>query len=104
MTDLNTTFVSFETAYRKILSAVRERDPETISFRDASGRVLFQDIRSDINIPPLDNSAMDGFALRWRDTVGASPGKPVTLSLSGEIQAGGDFRNCEVEELQRSAS
>jgi molybdopterin molybdotransferase len=102
MTELNNTFVSFDTAYRKILSAVTELESETISSRDAFGRILYQDIRSDVNIPPLDNSAMDGFALRWNDTIGATPDNPVSLSLCGEIQAGGDFSNIIVK--SRSAA
>lgn len=98
MEENTSTFVSFDTAYRKILSAVTQRGSESVSLMDASGRILFDDIRADINIPPLDNSAMDGFALRWKDTGGANPDRPVELLIEGEIQAGGDYQNIKVKE------
>ncbi len=96
MTDKTNTFVSFETAYRKILSSVTELGSERVPLNEISGRILYQDMRSEINIPPLDNSAMDGFALRWIDTKGASQDNPVALHICGEIQAGGPFRNARV--------
>ncbi len=97
MKEKNRNFVSFDTAYRMILEAVNECGSEMVSLGEVSGRILFRDIRSDINIPPLDNSAMDGFALRWSDTRGATKDSPVELQVCGEIQAGGDFSNIRVE-------
>ncbi len=96
MAEKNNTFVSFDSAYGKILSAVTERGSEMVSLGEASGRILHQDIQSEMNIPPLDNSAMDGFALNWSDTRGATPDSPVELQICGEIQAGGDFHNVRV--------
>ncbi|HOT43319.1 MAG TPA: molybdopterin molybdotransferase MoeA [Spirochaetota bacterium] len=101
MKEKNKTFVSFDTAYRQILESVTEGGLEMVPLGDAFGRILYQDIRSEINIPPLDNSAMDGFALHWSDTRGATRDSPVELRVCGEIQAGGDFNNVRVE--RRSA-
>lgn len=101
MTEKMKTFVTFETAYRTILESVTECGSETVSLGDASGRILYQDIRSQIDIPPLDNSAMDGFALHWSDTRGATRERPVELQICGEIQAGGDFTGVRLE--KRSA-
>jgi molybdopterin molybdotransferase len=50
---------------------------------------LAEEIVSDIDIPPFDNSAMDGFAVRSQDTLGASPQNPVRLKvLEEDLPAG----------------
>ena len=46
---------------------------------------------SAVDLPPFDNSAMDGYALRATDVAGASPASPVRLRLAGRILAGGVF-------------
>ena len=45
-------------------------------------------VRSDINIPPLDNSAMDGYAVQWDSIRGATSSQPKTLKVIGEVAAG----------------
>jgi molybdopterin molybdotransferase len=50
--------------------------------------VLDEDIHSPIAVPPLDNSAMDGYAVKADDAAGASPSSPVTLDVIGEAKAG----------------
>src|ERR1700679_3656651 len=40
---------------------------ETVSLREAIGRVLAQDVIAPVNVPPFDNSAVDGFAVRGDD-------------------------------------
>ena len=42
-------------------------DHEVVKMRDALGRVLAQDIVPQINVPAHDNSAMDGYAVRFSD-------------------------------------
>ena len=54
----------------------------------ARGRVLAEEVRSDRDVPPFTNSAMDGYAVRAADTGAASAGKPVHLEVLGEIRAG----------------
>ena len=61
---------------------------EYINIDQASGRVLREDIISDIDIPPFDNSAMDGYAVRAEDIQNASYNTPVQLKIIDEIPAG----------------
>ncbi len=55
---------------------------------EALGRVLAEDATALITLPPWDNSAMDGYAVRSADVAGASPESPVTLAVVGEVAAG----------------
>jgi molybdopterin molybdotransferase len=55
--------ISFEQAQRTILAACRRLPVELIASAQAFGRVLAEDIASAEDLPPFDNSAMDGFAL-----------------------------------------
>ena len=41
---------------------------ETVSTFDADGRVMVQDLVSELQVPPQDNSSMDGYAVRSSDT------------------------------------
>jgi molybdopterin molybdotransferase len=58
---------------------------------EASNRILYEDIVSDVMVPPLDDSAMDGYAIIADNTHGASRNNPVRLRIVGEIQAGGSI-------------
>jgi len=83
------TGLSAAEALRAILDATPVLGPETVAVRDALGRVLAAPVRSTRNLPPADNSAMDGYAVRLADVVGASRERPAELEVSGEIAAGG---------------
>jgi molybdopterin molybdotransferase len=61
---------------------------ERLAIRAALGRVLAEDIRSSIDVPGQDNSAMDGYAMRFADL---KPDAPVTLRVSGTAFAGRPF-------------
>ncbi|MDD1727661.1 MAG: molybdopterin molybdotransferase MoeA [Methanospirillum sp.] len=61
---------------------------EDISLTDALGRVLAQDISSDVDIPGFDRSTVDGYAVRASDTTGAGESIPSMLALSGRIAMG----------------
>jgi molybdopterin molybdotransferase len=85
--------LSVEEALEEILQSVTVLALERVPVLDALNRVLAEEIVADRNIPPLDNSAMDGFALRSADlardkatrlrVVGEAPaGHPADLSLS----------------------
>jgi molybdopterin molybdotransferase len=50
--------------------------------------VVGKDVYSTIDIPPLDNSAMDGYAVQAKDTYGASMSSPKYLVVIGEVAAG----------------
>jgi molybdopterin molybdotransferase len=54
----------------------------------ARGRVLAEEVRSDRDVPPFTNSAMDGYAVRAADTRTASARDPIHLEVIGEIRAG----------------
>lgn len=61
---------------------------ERVPVRSALGRVLAEDVISPINVPAHDNSAMDGFAVRFADL---SPDGDVTLAVAGSSFAGKPF-------------
>ena len=81
--------VSVSEAQKIILDSVSPLNGESISLMEASNRILYEDIVSDMMIPPVDDSAMDGYAIIADDTHGASRNNPVRLRIIGEIQAGG---------------
>jgi len=80
--------ISVEEALERILSYVSVLEPEEKPILDALGQVLAEDITSDLDIPPLDNTAMDGYAVRAADTAGATRDSSVSLQVIGELAAG----------------
>ncbi len=80
--------ISVEEALDKVLSYVEVLEPKRKPILDCLGQVLAENIYSTMDIPPLDNSAMDGFALRAEDTRGASESSPRHLAVVGEVAAG----------------
>jgi len=58
--------------------------PERVSTFEALGRVLAEDVRSALDVPPADNSAMDGYAIRCADV----PAAGTILRVSQRIPAG----------------
>jgi len=63
---------------------------EEVVIEEAGERVLAEDIVAGFNVPPFNRSAMDGYAVKAKDTVGAST-KPVKLRLIGTRHAGEIF-------------
>jgi molybdopterin molybdotransferase len=80
--------ISVEEALEKILSAVHVLEPEEKPILDCLGQVLAVDVVSALDVPPHDNSAMDGYAVRSIDLTGAIESKPVILKVIGEVAAG----------------
>jgi molybdopterin molybdotransferase len=80
--------ISVEEALEKILSYVDVLGHEKKPVLNCLGQVLAEDVYSTIDIPPLDNSAMDGYAVRAEDTRGTSRSSPRELIVVGEIAAG----------------
>ena len=62
---------------------------ETVPLLEGYGRVLGEDLASLCDHPNVDDSALDGFAVRLEETLGATPETPVRLKLIGEVAAGG---------------
>lgn len=79
-------FIAVEEARRIVLAAAaRHRsDMERVPLADALGRTLAESIVSRDTIPPFDNSAMDGFAVRTADFADGT----ATLDVIGEVAAG----------------
>lgn len=73
---------------RDILYSCPPLDAETIPLSEASGRVLAMDIMCPEDIPGVDRSTMDGFAVRAKDTFGASESLPIMIEVIGSVQMG----------------
>ncbi len=80
--------IPVDEALDKILSHVLPLGFEKVSLLDALGRVIGEDIYAKRNIPPLDNSAMDGYALKSEDVRKASQNHPVRLVVIEDLPAG----------------
>ncbi|RNB86758.1 molybdopterin molybdenumtransferase MoeA [Brevibacillus nitrificans] len=80
--------VAIEEATRRLMQHVRVLPPETVELDQADGRVLAADLEASGSLPPFDRSAMDGYAVRAKDTLGASPKKPLALRVVGAVMAG----------------
>lgn len=78
--------LSFDDALAALLATVSPlADTETVSTLDGPGRVLATDLRSGLNVPPADNTQMDGYAVRVADLKGALG---VRLRVAQRIPAG----------------
>jgi molybdopterin molybdotransferase len=80
--------ISVEQALDKVLEHIEVLGAEESPILGCLGQVLAEDGVSEINIPPLDNSAMDGYAVRAADTKGASPKSPRLLRVIDTVVAG----------------
>ena len=79
--------LSVEEALERILAEIKSLAMIHVPLSASLGLVLAQDIVAQENIPPFDNSAMDGFALLSKDSK-ARNGKFPQLRVTGEIAAG----------------
>ena len=75
-------------AVARVVQNVRPLPPERVRLDEANGRVLATDVRAPLTLPPLDNSAMDGYAVRGADVAGATADAPVALPVLESIAAG----------------
>ncbi|HZD60883.1 MAG TPA: gephyrin-like molybdotransferase Glp [Anaerolineae bacterium] len=80
--------ISVEEAREIILSKIERLETEEVPILESLGRVLDEDIYAEADVPPFDNSAMDGYAVRSEDVAGAWPGGPVELRVLGDVAAG----------------
>jgi molybdopterin molybdotransferase len=80
--------LSVEEALERVLAAVPVLGVESIPLPLGLGRVLAEPVVAARDVPPWDNSSMDGYALRAADTVGARAARPVPLVVAGEVAAG----------------
>src|SRR5687767_5261808 len=87
MTAPRAPMLTLDDALAQLLAAVAPLPPtehQTVSTFDALGRVLQADLRSTLDVPPRDNSSMDGYALRCADV----PAPGALLPVSQRIPAG----------------
>lgn len=80
--------LSVEEALARVLAAFEPLPPERKPILETLGQVLAEDISAEMDIPPLANSAMDGYAVRCEDTEGASPDHPRRLRVVADLAAG----------------
>jgi molybdopterin molybdotransferase len=83
--------IELEKAVETILASIPAPKPELIPLAEAYGRVAAEKILASTDLPPFDNSAVDGYAVRAQDIASASPQNPVSLHLAGRIAAGENF-------------
>jgi len=76
--------ISVDTAVKIVTDVTEPLSAKTVPFESALGLCLAQDVQSDINMPPFDRSAMDGYAVIAEDTARA----PVELTVIEDIAAG----------------
>jgi len=74
-----------------VLRAVHPVESETVSLTDALGRTLAAPITARVDIPVFDNSAMDGFAVRFADVASATTDGPARLRVVADLPAGTDL-------------
>ncbi|QUG76512.1 molybdopterin molybdotransferase MoeA [Erwinia sp. E602] len=79
--------ISFEQALDTLLARITPlQDAETLPLPAAAGRIAARPVTSPIDVPPFDNSAMDGYALRMADLTGAP------LPVAGTVLAGAPWQ------------
>lgn len=91
--------ISFEQAKQKVLASARTLETERVDLADSLGRVLAEDVTSDMDMPPFNKSAMDGYACKRADLdsqltvietlpAGIAPQKTVTPGKCAKIMTG----------------
>ena len=81
-----------EQALEAILGQVTLLPAEQVSLLHSGGRVLAETASADIDLPPFDNSAVDGYAVQAHDTLGASQSEPRRLRTLDTVPAGAPAR------------
>ena len=80
--------IPLEDYVSQVLEALSPLEGGRAPLGRAHGRVLAEDVTAAVPVPPWTNSAMDGYAVRAKDTTGACPLTPVVLPVSGDVPAG----------------
>ncbi|HET6599091.1 MAG TPA: molybdopterin molybdenumtransferase MoeA, partial [Burkholderiaceae bacterium] len=78
--------LSLDEALDRLTRATRPlAERERVSTFDALGRVLAEDLRSGVDVPPADNTSMDGYALRAADVIAAGTVLPVSQRIPAGV-------------------
>ena len=80
--------IEMDDAIRIVMENTQAIDKISVKLDDVLGRVLFEDVKSDIDMPPFDKATMDGYALQGADITKASKETPAILDVIEEIPAG----------------
>lgn len=83
--------ITVEEYTARVMAEATALPPVTVPVADAEGRTLAAPAIARLEIPRFDNSAMDGFAVRFADVAGASATVPVALRVAGDVAAGSTF-------------
>ena len=83
--------ISIQEALQILQENLPEVRVETVDLSEAYGRYLAESITAPEPSPRYTNSAMDGYALRWSDVMGAAAENPAVLKVVGESRAGMPF-------------
>ena len=81
--------ITVESAIKNIAKNVPKKNIETILLKDSHGHILAENIRSNINVPNSNNSAMDGYAMKF-----SSLNKNTVFKVVGKSYAGKHRANC----------
>ena len=80
--------IPLEDYVSQVLKALSPLKDDRLELGRAHRRVLAEDVTATVPVPPWTNSAMDGYAVRAKDTTGACPQTPMVLPVSGDVPAG----------------
>jgi molybdopterin molybdotransferase len=80
--------LQLEEALERLCAVVPAPALEEVPLAAAAGRIAARPVLSPIDLPPFDNSAMDGYAVRAADVASASPENPVRLRVAARTPAG----------------
>jgi molybdenum cofactor synthesis domain-containing protein len=81
--------ITVDQALSILLDQVETLGSESVAIEQAHRRILAEDVRADMDLPPFDRARMDGYAVRSSDVSTA----PVKLRVIGEIAAGAQFEH-----------
>jgi molybdopterin molybdotransferase len=84
---------SVDSYLSEALAVIRPLPPRELGLDEADGGVLTGDVTAGWPLPPFDNSGMDGYAVVAADIAAATPERPVTLPVRGEVAAGDTSRH-----------
>ena len=80
--------ISLEEARARVLADCPPGPPQPVALADALGLVLAEDVDAAEAVPPFASSAMDGYAVRAADVLGAAGTAPARLRVTGTLAAG----------------
>ncbi len=91
--------ITFEDAHKIVIDSIKTLGTERIPFLNSVNRILAEDVKSDIEMPPFDKSAVDGFACKAEDLdlvldiietvqAGQTPGKTIEKGQCTKIMTG----------------